>query len=92
MSDAAGPRFYLGVCDLLTGRTDEAVADLRGVIGLGESPYLEQARFFLAKALLTKQDLAGASKELELTIQLGGDRAAESRLLLDQVRALPAAR
>ena len=87
--DAAGPLFYLGVCELVTGNPAMAAEDMRRVENLGDTPYLEPARFFLAKALLAKEDVPGAAAALELTIQLKGDRETEARQLLDQLRALP---
>jgi tetratricopeptide (TPR) repeat protein len=90
--DGAAPRFYLGICDLLTGRLDDAIADLRQVNSMGRTLYLEQARFYLAKALLAKQDVAGAVRELELATEIAGDREMEIRRLLEQVRALQASK
>ncbi len=82
---APEPHFYLGVCELVLGQTDDALSDLREVVALGETPYLEEAHFFLAKALLAKEDLRGATEELYVTIRLAGDRLAEARRILDQV-------
>jgi hypothetical protein len=90
--DAVAPLFYLGVCDLLTGNPAPAAEELRRVEALGDTPYLEPARFFLAKALLAKEDVASAATALELTIQLKGDRETEARQLLERVRALPIAK
>jgi TolA-binding protein len=90
--DAAAPLFYLGICDLMTGNAPAAAVELRRVEALGDTPYLEPARFFLAKALLAKEDVAGAAAALELTIQLKGDRETEARQLLARLRALPTAR
>jgi hypothetical protein len=87
-ADGAGPRFYLGVCDLLTGQMDDAVTQFRRVETFGETPYLEPGRFYLAKALLAKRDLAEAQRALVLTTELAGDKEAEARRLLEQVRAL----
>ena len=87
--ETAAARFYLAVADLLAGNSDEATAQLRSVDAMGETPYQEQARFFLAKALLASRDVAGAAQALQRTIQLRGDREAEARQLLEQVLALP---
>jgi hypothetical protein len=88
--ETAAARFYLGISDLMTGNSDEAVTHLRDTVGMGETPYLEEAQFFLAKALLGKKDAAGARLALEQTVALTGDREVEARRLLEQVRALPA--
>uniref|UniRef100_Q027U0 Uncharacterized protein n=1 Tax=Solibacter usitatus (strain Ellin6076) TaxID=234267 RepID=Q027U0_SOLUE len=85
-------RFYLGIAELMTGNLDAAVTQLRDTVAMGETPYLEEARFFLAKSLLGKKDAAGAAAELEQTIALRGDRESEARRLLELVRALPAGR
>ena len=90
--DTVAPLFYLGICELMTGDADNAAAHLRGAAVQGDTPYLEPARFFLAKALIAKRDVPGASAALEQTIQLKGDRETEARQLLDKLRALPAPR
>jgi hypothetical protein len=90
--ETAAARFYLGIAELMTGNLDEAVTHLRDTVAMGETPYLEEAQFFLAKALLGENDVASARLALGQTIALGGDREAEARRLLEQVRALPAGR
>jgi tetratricopeptide (TPR) repeat protein len=85
---AADISFFLGICYLLTEQTDSAVKHLRSIIALGDSPYLEDAHFFLAKAYLREADLALARSELEKTTQLRGDREAEARELIQQVKKL----
>lgn len=85
---APEPHYYLGVCELVLGQTDDAISDLHEVVALGETPYLEEAHFFLAKALLAKEDLRGAIEELYRTIHLAGNRLAEARRILDQVTAM----
>ncbi len=89
--ETAAARFYLGICEMMTGDANDAAEHLRATASLGETPYLEEARFFLAKALLAKQDTAGATQALEQTIALTGDRETEARRLLEQLRhAAPA--
>ena len=82
----AAARFYLAISDLMTGKAAEAADQLRAVVGMGDGPYLEQAQFFLAKALLAQNDAAGAKQALERTIALKGDRETEARGLLEQLR------
>jgi len=86
--DAALPQvpFFLGACRLLTGDVDGAISAWRTVVALGESAYLEEARFYLAKALLRRRDVAEARVELEATMALAGDREAEARDLLRQLQ------
>ena len=42
---APGPRFFLGICLLLESRIEEGVEKLRETVELGDTPYLEEARF-----------------------------------------------
>jgi tetratricopeptide (TPR) repeat protein len=87
---SADAQFFLGICYLLTGRTDLAVARLRATIDLGDSLDLEMAHFYLAKALLREKDAAGAEAELERAIAMHGDLERQSRELLDRIRRLRA--
>ena len=86
--DAPDIAFFLGVCSLLTGERAAAVGQLRRTIALGESPYLEEAHFYLAKAHLRRGELQAASSELAKTVQLRGDREKEARELLQRVEVL----
>ena len=79
-------RFYLGACELHTGATNEAATSLQRVIAAGESPYLEDARWFLAQARVKQGDLEAARQELERVIALNGDRREAARRLLDELR------
>lgn len=82
--------FFLGVCYLLTEQKDSAIDLLRQTIGLGESPYLEEAHFYLSKAYLRKGDVPAATKELKATIQLQGSMQSEARNLLHALEKLKA--
>jgi tetratricopeptide (TPR) repeat protein len=83
--DPAAPQaqFYLGATALLASRTEEAVAALLAAVALGETPILEEARFYLAKALARKGDLTAARAELAAVVALGGDRKDEAKRLLN---------
>jgi tetratricopeptide (TPR) repeat protein len=83
---AGGPRFFAGICQLIQGQPDQANASFERVISLGESPYLEKAHFYQAKAYLLKRDLAAAARALDATVRLKGDLEGESLLLLQQLR------
>jgi len=90
--EATHASFFLGVCYVLTGRLDEGIGALRQTAAAGDSPYLEEAHFYLAKALLQDADPAEARKELERTIRLRGPLETEARRLLadlDRVQAAP---
>lgn len=84
---AADARFFLGACHLLSGQTREAISELRETIALGETPYLEQAHFYLSKAYLRTENGAKAEKELRITIRLHGDRENQARDLLRKLEA-----
>ena len=81
--DAAHAHFFLGMSDLLLGQDNAAIDQLRATIALGDSPYLEEAHFYLAKAFLRQKDLGAAEMQLKTLIELRGSRTAEARQLLD---------
>ena len=92
--DAEAPHipFFLGISQLMSGQLDAAIASLRQTLALGDSPYIEEARFFLAKAYLRKEDVGAARTELQRTVQLQGAREKEARdlqLQLERVVTLP---
>ena len=86
--DAPHIHFFLGIAHLAEGQHDAGMARLRGTIAIGDSPYLEDSHFYLAKALLARRDLAGAEAQLNRVIQLRGPMSDEARRLLNQVRTL----
>jgi tetratricopeptide (TPR) repeat protein len=81
----AAAAFFLGICYLVGSRDDEAIAQLKATIALGDSPELEEAHFYLAKALLRKRDLGGAVAELRLAEAMHGPRQAEERSLIAKI-------
>jgi tetratricopeptide (TPR) repeat protein len=83
--DAAHIRFFLGICHLMLGQDNAAIDRLRATIALGDSPYLEEAHLYLAKAFLRRQDLDAAETQLKNVIQLRGPMSGEARRLLTQV-------
>lgn len=85
---AVNINFYLAICQLLTGETENAIAGLQRTAALGDSPYLEEARFYLAKALLRKGEVDAAQQELRKTIELRGEWEARARELLQKVERL----
>lgn len=88
--DAQSPRiqFFLGASELLIGEDDKAIRSLQAAAALGDSPYLEEAHFYLAKGWLRKQQLVAAQQELEKTIRLQGDLEQQARGLLRQLEVL----
>jgi tetratricopeptide (TPR) repeat protein len=86
--EAPHASFFLGICYVLTGQVEPGIRALQQTIALGDSPYLEDAHFHLAKALLLKKDATGARREWERTRQLRGDREDEARHLRDELDRL----
>ena len=84
----AGALFFLGVSYLLSGQTDDGIAALQQSVALGDTPYLEDAHYYLAKAFLHKNDLAGAEAELQKTVQLKGDLESKAQELAQAIQAL----
>ncbi len=78
-------RFFLGVCHLVSGRAAAAMDAFRAVVAMGDSPYLEEAHFYTAKAYLSQSDTAGAVRELDAVIRLAGDMESEARALKRKV-------
>jgi tetratricopeptide (TPR) repeat protein len=86
--DAPHINFFLGISHLMLGQDDVAIDRLRATIALGDSPYLEEAHFYLAKAFLRRKDLDAAEGQLKELIQLRGSESGEARRLLTQVERL----
>jgi len=84
--DFVEARFYLGVCLLLANRTADGIEQLKTVAASPKSPWVEKARFYLAKALLGEGDRTGAEHELDVVIALQGDLEKNARALLSQIR------
>jgi hypothetical protein len=79
-------RFYLGICLLLTGDRISGIQELRAVIEAGDTPYLEQARFYLAKGLIAEHDISRAQAQLESLIARHGGLEKQATVLLAQIR------
>jgi tetratricopeptide (TPR) repeat protein len=84
--DDAAARFFLGACDLLSGRMPAGIVRLEEVVALGESAYREEARIYLAKALVQEGRLDDAAAELRKVLELRGDFENEAREGLDRIR------
>jgi len=88
--ETSGPDapFYLGVCRLLRGKPQEALAPLQDALRSGNTRYSQAAHFYLAKAYIQTRDLAAAQRELEAATAQAGRLSEESRKLLERVRDL----
>ena len=84
--DSTEAHFYLGACDLLTGNRGAAMAEFRRVIAAGDTPYLEEAHFYLAKGLIGARDVAGARQQLQGVIALHGDLEKQAGDLIAQLK------
>ena len=59
---------------------------MRAVAASPKSPWVEKARFYLAKALLGQRDRIGAQQQLDVVIALQGDLEKQARALLSQIQ------
>jgi tetratricopeptide (TPR) repeat protein len=85
-SDSAQIRFFLGICFLLSGRLNEGIEELKVAESLGDPDYLEESRFFLAKAFLGKADIGAASEKLRQVVESNGRMKDEAAGLLRQLK------
>jgi tetratricopeptide (TPR) repeat protein len=74
--------FFLGISQLMAAQTDSAIQTLGETVALGESPYQEEAYFFLAKAYLQKGSVALAREALDRVVRMRGSRKTEAEQLL----------
>ena len=77
--------FFLGISHLMLGQDDAAIDRLGSTIARGDSAYLEEAHFYLAKVFLRRKDFAGAESHLKTVIQLRGSKGDEAQRLLTQI-------
>ena len=79
--------FFLSACQLLTDQLEPAAAGFLRTIALGESPYLEEAHFYLAKTRLRQGRVPAAQEQLRQTAARRGRLEQEARRLLLQLGA-----
>ncbi len=84
--ERASIRFFLGICLLLTWKTDDGIEELRKTVSLGDSAYLEEAHFYLAKAFLGKGDVGRAKVEFRWVVEKGSSLKEEAARILSQLR------
>jgi TolA-binding protein len=85
--DLVAARFYLGISLLLAGDRIAGIQELRALTEAGgDGPYLEGARFYLAKGLLAEHDIRRAKEQLEQLIALHGGLEKQAATLLGQIR------
>jgi tetratricopeptide (TPR) repeat protein len=86
--DAAHIQFFLGVTHLMLGQDDAAIQRLRAAVALGDTPFLEDAHFYLAKALLRQKNVNAAQTELKTVVTLNGIRSQEAQQLLNDIERI----
>lgn len=86
--EAAGPRFFLGASELLTGQNADGTRDLERVAA-SHSPFAEEARFDLAKGYLMAGRREEALAALRLLGAQGGEFSAQARRLADRLNGTP---
>ncbi|HWD00726.1 MAG TPA: hypothetical protein VG456_28415 [Candidatus Sulfopaludibacter sp.] len=86
-SGAEAARFFLGACDVLTGKTEDGVRELRGV-SAGHSPFAEEAAFDLSKAYLLQGDRAAALQNLQRIADGNGDFAGPAKDLIARLERI----
>jgi TolA-binding protein len=83
--DSVEARFYYGICLLLTNDRAGGIEQLRRVVAAGSTPYLERARYYLAKALIGQRDIPAARQQLESVIAMHGELERQAQFLLSQI-------
>jgi len=81
-----GIRFFLGICLLLTEQVDAGTEELKATVALGDSAYLEEAHFYLAKAWLAKGNTRAAKEELNWVWEKGRNLRDEAARILTQLQ------
>jgi TolA-binding protein len=84
--DFVAARFYLGISLLLKGERIAGIQELRDLAETPDGPYLERARFYLAKGLIAEHDIGRAQRQLEDLIAQHGDLEKQATVLLGQIR------
>jgi len=87
--DSAPAEFFLGASHLMLRQPEEAAASFARVIALGDTPYLAEAHFYRAKALLRLGQAPAALVELRQAAGLGGVIGGYARMLTDSVERVP---
>jgi tetratricopeptide (TPR) repeat protein len=78
-------QFFLGASHLMVDQPREAAGAFSAVIELGTSPYLAEAHFYRAKALLRLGDAATALEHLRVAATSGGEISTSAAALADSV-------
>jgi len=82
-------QFYLAICLLLTNDRLAGIQELQTVIAAGDTPYLEQSHFYLAKALLGDRNISAAERELRKIMEMHGQLEKQAQVLKAQIVPRP---
>ena len=85
-TDSAPAEFFLAAALLVQDRAGEAAEAYARVIGLGDTPYLGEAHFYRAKALLRQGQAVAAVAELR-AVESSNAVSAWARALADSVES-----
>ena len=85
--EPAPAEFFLAAALLMQDRPAEAAELYRRIVGYGDTPYLAEARYYGAKALLRQGAGTEASRELRLLADTDHEMAPAASALLDSVEA-----
>jgi TolA-binding protein len=86
---SAEAHFYLAICLLMTNDRSGGIQELQEVIAGGSTPYLEAARFYLAKALLADRNMRGADVQLRVIVEMHGKLEKQAQALHAQILPTP---
>ena len=86
-TDSAPAEFFLGAALLMLDRPEAAAETFGRVIALGDTPYLGEARFYRAKALLRQGNGAAALSELHAVASSSSAVSGWARALADSVES-----
>jgi tetratricopeptide (TPR) repeat protein len=87
-ADPVPAGFFLGAAHLMADRPGSAAEALGAVIDHGETPYLAEALYYRAKALLLQERAERALADLDAAARAGGAVGDPARALADSVRSL----
>ena len=73
---------------MMIGQTANADLALRRAVQYGDTPYLEGAEYYLAKALIREKQYTEAAAQLRKTIALNGDRRNAAQQLLEELNKI----
>lgn len=84
--DFVAAKFYLGISLLLSGNRISGIQELSALTETDKSPYLERARFYLAKGLIAEHDVKRAEEQLKSIIDKHGELEKQAATLLGQIQ------